>query len=125
QLNLRTREWSMRSAKTELTPELLQHGVLGSIYAQGGLITGERGHVRLQDTRYTTCDLARPHYFFRAKSVDIYPGDKMVVRRATLVTSVVVPAPHSAHVSTSIYMTRRACAKGPPTSTGRGGVMGG
>ena len=83
-LNLRTREWSLKAAQTEFTPELLQHGVLGSIYAQGATITGEQGHVRLENTSYTTCELAHPHYFFRAKSVDIYPGDKMIVRRATL-----------------------------------------
>jgi hypothetical protein len=83
-LNLQTREWSMHGGKTELTPELLQNGVLGSIFANANTITGVPGHYRLQSTDYTTCDLVHPHYFFRARSVDIYPGDKMIVRRATL-----------------------------------------
>lgn len=83
-LNLDTREWALRTARTELTPELLQQGVLGSVFASGETVMGERGHMRLEQSRVTTCDLSRPHYHFRARSVDIYPGDRMIIRKATL-----------------------------------------
>jgi hypothetical protein len=83
-LNLRTREWWLKTGRTELTPELLQNGVLGSIFATGETVMGERGHMRLEQSRFTTCDLTRPHYHFRARSVDIYPGDRMIIRKATL-----------------------------------------
>ncbi|MCK4822192.1 LPS-assembly protein LptD, partial [bacterium] len=33
---------------------------------------------------FTTCDLSKPHYSFRAKKINIYPGDKIVARNVFL-----------------------------------------
>jgi lipopolysaccharide assembly outer membrane protein LptD (OstA) len=33
---------------------------------------------------YTTCNKDEPHYYFKARSVEIYPGDKLIARNVTM-----------------------------------------
>lgn len=33
---------------------------------------------------FTTCDLSKPHYSFRAKKINIYPGDKIIAKNVFL-----------------------------------------
>lgn len=39
---------------------------------------GRDGSMKMWRSNYTTCDLAEPHFHFRAKEMKVYPGDKVV-----------------------------------------------
>lgn len=40
----------------------------------------EENQIVMEDAYITTCDHDKPHYSFKSKKVDVYPGDKMVAR---------------------------------------------
>lgn len=42
------------------------------------------GVYEYRKTRVTTCDRPRPHYLFSSRSVDVIPGERMIVHRAGL-----------------------------------------
>jgi hypothetical protein len=83
-LDLRTREWTLTRGRTELTPESLQRGVLSSIYVRSAQLSGAPGIMELGEGAATTCDLEEPHYELRARSIEIYPGERLVARGASL-----------------------------------------
>ncbi len=45
----------------------------------------EKGYWELADAAITTCDLPHPHYFLRAKKLEIYPGDRIVAHNVQFV----------------------------------------
>lgn len=56
----------------------------GSTKFNDGFYTGKTvakvgdGEMKVWHSTYTTCDLAKPHYHFRAKEMKVFPGDKVV-----------------------------------------------
>jgi len=51
----------------------------GAGYFKGSQVgKGEDGSMKIWRSNYTTCDLADPHFHFRAKEMKVYPGDKVV-----------------------------------------------
>lgn len=84
-LNLKTREWSVAQAKTTITPEYARGYLNAPVFAQGSTIQGlGRRRVSGYSIEATTCNLAVPHYDFTARSIVIYPNDKIVFRRVKM-----------------------------------------
>jgi len=51
----------------------------GEGYFKGSQVgKGQDGSMKVWKSNYTTCDLAQPHFHFRAKEMKVYPGDKVV-----------------------------------------------
>lgn len=83
-LNLKTREWTFQRGRTALTPEYLEQGILSPIYVQSEEVSGAPGIIELSRSAATTCDLDDPHYEVRARHLEVYPGDRLVAKGATL-----------------------------------------
>ncbi|MBI2914311.1 MAG: hypothetical protein HYY08_00145 [Firmicutes bacterium] len=74
--NLDTREGEFVEAKGIFTGE----AVKGNLFVSGHKLTSKDGAVVLDQGRITTCDQASPHFHLDAKQVEVYPGDKVVIR---------------------------------------------
>jgi hypothetical protein len=83
-LDLRTRAWELRRARTAITPESVEQGLLGPVFLQAQIVAGKPGELSALQGAFTTCDLPRPHYEFRARSILVYPGRRLIARGATL-----------------------------------------
>jgi len=78
ELNVAKREWKFRDFSVEYLPGYLGKQFIGSTFLNGKAVTGKPGQLHSQDTKVTTCDLTEPHYYMEARSVDIYPNDKLI-----------------------------------------------
>jgi hypothetical protein len=76
--NAQTRAWRFLDWATELPPGYLGQQFIGPIFVNGRNVTGATDLIRAGNARVTTCDLPNPHYYFNAKRVDIFPGDKLI-----------------------------------------------
>jgi len=83
-LNLVTRAWEMRRARTVISPESVERGLLGPVFVEGEVAAGEPGELTLLRGGVTTCDLPHPHYQFRVRRLLVYPGRRLILRDATL-----------------------------------------
>lgn len=83
-LNLRKGTYSIIGARSTVSPEALNIGIIEPIYIYGGTITGRNGLIDARGSSFTTCDFAEPHYLFKAKQVYIIPGRRLVAKNVTL-----------------------------------------
>jgi hypothetical protein len=58
-------------------------GLKGDVYVRGETIQTEADAIFIQGGSVTTCDLDRPHFHLRADELEIYPDDKLVIRRVS------------------------------------------
>jgi len=62
----------------------------GRLYFSGKEITSLRsGVTHIERSSFTTCDEPKAGYHFEARSVDIYPNDKLVARKAVLYLGII------------------------------------
>jgi hypothetical protein len=80
EFDVRAREWRFRDYSVVYLPGFLGRQFIGSTFLRGEELRGTAEKVHAQDTRVTTCDLPEPHYYLEARSVDIFPGDKLIAR---------------------------------------------
>lgn len=65
---------------------LYSDGVDGPMFVRGDRVTATADFVRIEDGRLTTCECdgdGPPAYHFSARELEIYPGDRIVVRGMT------------------------------------------
>ncbi|NMB12490.1 MAG: LPS-assembly protein LptD [Firmicutes bacterium] len=58
-------------------------GLKGDIYVRGETIETEADAIFIHGGKVTTCDLDHPHFYLQAGELEIYPDDKMVIRRVS------------------------------------------
>ncbi len=58
-------------------------GVKGEIYVRGERIESTEDDIFIHGGSVTTCDLEDPHFHLQAGEIEIYPGDKLIVRRVS------------------------------------------
>ncbi len=84
-LNLRTGEWSFTEGSTQLLPSMAQGYLLEPFFVKGDRIeTLRTKETDVLNADITSCDLTQPHYHLDARSMQIYPGRKAVLRHVSL-----------------------------------------
>ncbi len=59
---------------------------IAPLFISGATLSGLTGKpIRVDHGHFTTCDDPKPHYELISKSIDIYPGDKIIARHNVLV----------------------------------------
>ena len=58
-------------------------GVKGELYVRGDRIESTEDDIFIHGGSVTTCDLEDPHFHLQAGEIEIYPGDKLIVRRVS------------------------------------------
>lgn len=84
-INLKTREWKFDTASAELSPQFLK-GAKAPVFVEGSHLDGTDKLVNLSGCDLTSCGLKHPHFMLKAKSIAIYPGDKLVAKGVTFLS---------------------------------------
>lgn len=85
-LNLKTRAWELGNADTTIRPEFTKGYLVAPVFASGQKIWGLRQkNAFASETEATTCNLSEPHYDLIARSLAVYPDNKLVMRHVTFV----------------------------------------
>lgn len=84
-LNLKTKDWAFDKADTRLSPTVLQGKISQPAILTGTQVSESNGVYKLSGGAFTTCDSENPHYCFRAKDLEIYPGSKIVAHRVSVI----------------------------------------
>jgi lipopolysaccharide export system protein LptA len=58
-------------------------GLKGDVYVRGETIETEADAIFIHGGKVTTCDLDHPHFYLQAGELEIYPDDKMIIRRVS------------------------------------------
>lgn len=58
-------------------------GLKGELYVRGERIDTVEDDIFIHGGSVTTCDLEHPHFHLEAGEIEIYPGDKLIVRRVS------------------------------------------
>ncbi len=61
---------------------ITEPGLKGDVYIQGDIETAE-DDIFIHGGSATTCDLERPHFHLQAGELEIYPGDRMIIRNVS------------------------------------------
>jgi lipopolysaccharide export system protein LptA len=83
-IDLAERRWSLKQAKSDLTPEYLEGQVVSPIFTKGAEVIGERDRGIVKGGSFTTCDLPNPHYRIESQSITIYPNKKLIARHVAI-----------------------------------------
>ncbi|MGI4788831.1 MAG: hypothetical protein ACRYFS_08270 [Janthinobacterium lividum] len=84
QINLRHATYQIAGARSVITPEESQIGLILPIFVYGGTIRGRPGFIDARGGQFTTCDFLDPHYSFGAHELYIIPGKRLVGRYVSL-----------------------------------------
>ena len=83
-INLRRGTYQIAGARSVITPEQSQVGLILPIFVYGGNIRGRPGFIDARGGQFTTCDFLDPHYSFGAHELYIIPGKRLVGRYVSL-----------------------------------------
>ena len=83
-INLRRGTYQIAGARSVLTPEQTQVGLILPVFVYGGTIRGRPGFIDARNGQFTTCDFLDPHYSFGARELYIIPGRRLVGRNVSL-----------------------------------------
>ena len=83
-LNLKTKEWSLENASSQIEPSVFQGQTTGRAFIHTTALSGDEKNLKLTAGTLTTCDLEHPHYYFSAKELDIYPESKIIARKVSM-----------------------------------------
>ena len=84
QINLRRGTYQIAGARSVITPEQSQIGLILPVFVYGGTIRGRPGFIDARGGQFTTCDFIEPHYSFGAHELYIIPGKRLVGRYVSL-----------------------------------------
>jgi lipopolysaccharide assembly outer membrane protein LptD (OstA) len=84
QINLQRGTYQIAGARSVITPEQSQVGLILPIFVYGGTIRGRPGFIDARNGQFTTCDFLEPHYSFGAREMYIIPGKRLVGRNVSL-----------------------------------------
>ncbi|MHB1458119.1 MAG: LptA/OstA family protein, partial [Armatimonadota bacterium] len=82
--NMKTKDWSFNSGRSELTPLVFNNMTESSVYVKGEKLTGTPGRINVENGTLTTCELEHPHYYFSVKSMTVYPEIKIIAHNVSL-----------------------------------------
>ncbi|MEP6755686.1 MAG: hypothetical protein ABJA67_09310 [Chthonomonadales bacterium] len=83
--NPKTKAYSVTNLHSTLTPDFLQSKITKPVYASAAVISGrKKDPVYGTDAEFTTCALTLPHYFIRARGLNIEPGKRVILRKASV-----------------------------------------
>ncbi|MCC6443007.1 MAG: hypothetical protein IT210_06050 [Armatimonadetes bacterium] len=82
--NTRTRAWVVLEAKGRLEPGRFEGQVTEPVFVGGEYVQGQPEHIIGRKGSFTSCDLTEPHYHISAGAIEIYPGDRLIARKASL-----------------------------------------
>ncbi len=77
--NIDTQKGEFLEAKSQLTAG----NIKGPIFVLGDSIKLEGNNYHLQTGKISTCALEEPHYHLAVKDIQIYPGDRLIIRGVT------------------------------------------
>ena len=81
----RTRTYRMENPRAVLDSSLLQGRSTDPLFVRGGEIYGSNtGYTEAENTDTTTCIEIRPHYELRARSSELIPDKRLVLRRVAV-----------------------------------------
>ena len=83
-LDLHKELFIVKGAHATIPPQSEFSGELLPILVVGGTITGRKGLIDARGSSFTTCDFLEPHYFFRARTLDIIPDRSLIAHHVTL-----------------------------------------
>lgn len=83
-LNLHNDTYTILGARSTISPESLNIGILLPVFLYGGTITGRPGLIDARGSSFTTCDFVEPHYSFQARQIYVFPGRRLVAKNVTL-----------------------------------------
>jgi len=83
-INLNRGTYQIAGARSVITPEQSQIGLILPIFVYGGTIRGRPGFIDARGGQFTTCDFIEPHYSFGAHELYIIPGKRLVGRYVSL-----------------------------------------
>lgn len=83
-LNLHHDTYTILGARSTISPQSLNVGILLPIFLYGGTITGRPGLIDARGSSFTTCDFVEPHYSFQARQIYVFPGRRLVAKNVTL-----------------------------------------
>lgn len=69
-------EGELIAAQGTLTGE----NIKGKLYVSGEKVATCKGSITIEGGRLTTCDTSKSHYRLDAQKIEIYPGDRLVIR---------------------------------------------
>ncbi len=84
QINLRRGTYQIAGARSVITPEQSQAGLILPIFVYGGTVRGRPGFIDARNGQFTTCDFLDPHYAFGARELYLIPGRRLVGRNVSL-----------------------------------------
>jgi len=83
-LNIRTGAWNTNAATSTIEPSFTRGYLVAPVFADAGAIQGVRQKsMGIKNGEVTTCNLEHPHYMLVSKSVDVYPGVRIVLRNVS------------------------------------------
>lgn len=77
--HLRTREWTITGASTDVMPE----GAVSPVHISAEQLAGTPERLAMTKARLTTCDPAKPQYEVTARTMTLVPDRQLVARHAT------------------------------------------
>jgi len=83
-VHLDTREWEFTRARSAISPQYFESGVLAPLYVGAQEVEGVPDRLRVLGATFTTCDLPQPHYELTARRLRIWPGRKLIADHATV-----------------------------------------
>lgn len=84
-LNLKTRDWTLRSANTRLGSETFKNNAHAVAFIKSEELSADADSIAVKSGSFTTCDLDHPHYCIDARSLDIYPESRVVARKVSFI----------------------------------------
>lgn len=84
-LDLKTKDWKLDNPSSAIQMMTLQGSPSGSAFIHSTALSGNEDNLKLEGGTLTTCDLEHPHYYFSAKTIEIYPDSKIIARNVSMI----------------------------------------
>jgi LPS-assembly protein len=85
-IDFHNKSYHAYKAEADLKPSFFPLGtVIDDVYVTGEDSEGSGRELFGQDIKFTTCNLPDPHFYFIARSSDLRPGKRLILRHVTVV----------------------------------------
>lgn len=75
------RKWIVEGGRAVFDPNYIGEGVAAPLYLTLQNISGTEEKLTAEGGTFSSCDRPHPHYSLRAQSVEVLPGDRVILRR--------------------------------------------
>lgn len=83
EIDFDTKKFRTLKVDAELRPDMLDGQTLSSVYVRGSEGSGSDREFMAFDSTVTTCEKDIPHYHIDAKSMNVRPGKRVILRKAS------------------------------------------